>query len=93
MKNGWGPAIVAFVAIGAHAVAILIHHLQLGMFENVLPRLLEAIHHILIWPILKTLGWIFFVNRTCHVWLLSPLRDGPTSAPAHRSIRSHLYKI
>jgi hypothetical protein len=57
-KNGWGPAIVAFVAIGAHAVAIVIHHLQLGMFENVLPLLLEAIHHILIWPILKTLGWI-----------------------------------
>jgi hypothetical protein len=58
MNNGWGPAIVAFVAVGAHAVAILIHHLQLGMFENVLPRLLEAIHHMLIWPILKTLGWI-----------------------------------
>jgi hypothetical protein len=73
MNNGWGPAIAAFVAVGAHAVAIVIHHLQLGMFENVLPRLLEAIHHMLIWPILKILGWIFFVNRTCHVGLLSPL--------------------
>jgi hypothetical protein len=34
------------VAVAAHAVAIVIHHPQLGMFENVLPRLLEEIHNI-----------------------------------------------